>query len=136
MSRHPVPSNNYLVTNIGHYMNHRKLVQPEHMNEQGALFGGYLLKWLDEYAYITASIRHPGNRFVTIGLDKVEFHHPIQLGEILRFCVTETRMGTTSVEYLVEVFGEKKAVTQDQTLFATKITFVNLGENGAKTPIK
>ena len=37
-------------------MDHRKLVQPEYMNEQGSLFGGYLLKWLDEFAYITASI--------------------------------------------------------------------------------
>jgi acyl-CoA hydrolase len=117
-------------------MNHRKLVQPEFMNEQGALFGGYLLKWLDEYAYITASIDYPGNRLVTIGLDKVEFHHPIALGEILRFCVTETRKGTTSVEYLVEVYGEKKAVNPEEILFATKITFVNLGENGTKTAIK
>ena len=106
------------------------------MNDQGSLFGGYLLKWIDEFAYITACIDHPGCRFVTIGLDKVEFHHPIALGEILRFCVTETRKGTTSVEYLVEVYGEKKAVNPDTTLFATKITFVNLGENGAKAPIK
>ena len=117
-------------------MNHRKLVQPEHMNEQGALFGGYLLKWLDEYAYITASIEHPGNRFVTIGLEKVEFHHPIALGEILRFAVTESRMGNTSIEYLVEVFGEKKAPDSTKPLFQTRITFVNVGENGTKSPIK
>jgi len=105
------------------------------MNEQGNLFGGYLLKWLDEYAYITASIEYPGNRFVTIGLDKVEFRHPIALGEILRFCVTETRKGSTSLEYLVEVFGEREALDASTTLFATKITFVNVGENGRKTPI-
>jgi acyl-CoA hydrolase len=116
-------------------MNHRKLVQPEFMNEQGALFGGYLLKWLDEYAYITASIEYPGNRFVTIGLDKVAFHYPISLGEILRFAVTETRKGTTSVEYLVEVFGQKLA-PKDAILFATKITFVNLDKDGKKAPIK
>ena len=90
-------------------MNHRKLVQPEHMNDQGSLFGGYLLKWIDEFAYITACIDYTGNRFVTIGLDQVEFKHPIALGEILRFTVTETRKGTTSVSYLVEVFGEREA---------------------------
>jgi acyl-CoA hydrolase len=117
-------------------MEHRKLVQPEHMNEKGALFGGYLLKWIDEYAYITASIEHPGNRFVTIGLDKVEFRHPIALGEILRFCVSETRKGTTSVSYLVEVFGEKEAASDDTALFATHITFVNLDDKGGKAPIR
>jgi len=116
-------------------MNHRKLVQPEHMNDQGSLFGGYLLKWIDEFAYISACIEHPGNRFVTIALDTVEFRHPISLGEILRFAVSETRKGTTSVEYLVEVYGEKIA-PRDDILFATTITFVNLNEAGKKAPIK
>ena len=117
-------------------MNHRKLVQPEHMNEQGALFGGYLLKWVDEYAYMTSCINYPNNRFVTIGMDKVEFRHPIPLGEILRFHVRESRRGNTSVEYLVEVFGEKVAPDTKKVLFATKITFVNLDVDGKKAPIQ
>jgi acyl-CoA hydrolase len=117
-------------------MNHRKLVQPEHMNDQGSLFGGYLLKWIDEFAYISACIEHPNNRFVTIGLDSVEFNHPINLGEILRFEVTETRLGKTSVEYLVEVYGQKIAKNPDEVLFGTKITFVNLDKDGRKAPIK
>jgi len=117
-------------------MNHRKLVQPEHMNEQGALFGGYLLKWVDEYAYMTTSLEHPGNRFVTIGLDNVEFRHPIALGEILRFTVTQGRKGSTSVCYRVEVFGEKEARSDKTALFTTQITFVNLDESGGKAPIQ
>ncbi len=117
-------------------MDHRKLVQPEHMNDQGSLFGGYLLKWIDEVAYITASIEHPGNRFVTIGLENVEFNHPIALGEILRFAVTETRKGNTSVTYQVEVFGEKVATNAATVLFETRITFVNLDANGKKVAIK
>ena len=117
-------------------MNHRKLVQPEHMNDQGSLFGGYLLKWLDEFAYITACINYPGNRFVTIGLAQVEFKHPIGLGEILRFAVTETRKGTSSVEFLVEVFGEKEAASESTSLFATEITFVNVTDNGGNAAIK
>lgn len=116
-------------------MDHRKLVQPEHMNDQGSLFGGYLLKWLDEFAYITACIDYPGNGFVTIGLEQVEFRHPIGLGEILLFSVNEARKGKTSVEYLVEVFGEKEAASNTVPLFATKITFVNVRE-GNKAPIK
>jgi acyl-CoA hydrolase len=117
-------------------MDHHKLVQPQHMNEQGALFGGYLLLWLDEFAYITACIDYPDNRFVTIGLKQVEFKHPIGLGEILRFSVNEARKGSTSVEYLVEVFGEKEAASDRTELFATKISFVNIQDGGNKTPIK
>jgi acyl-CoA hydrolase len=106
------------------------------MNDQGSLFGGYLLKWIDEFAYITVCINYPGNRFVTIGLAQVEFKHPIGLGEILRFAVTETRKGKTSVEFLVEVFGEKEAASDDTALFATEITFVNVNDNGDKAAIQ
>jgi len=116
-------------------MNHRKLVLPEHMNDQGSLFGGYLLKWLDEFAYITASLEFPGNRFVTIALKNVEFKHPIHCGQILRFAISRIRLGTSSVEYLIEVFGEKSGTGEDQVLFATDITFVNVTDKGRKRKI-
>ena len=117
-------------------MNHRKLVLPEYLNDQGSLFGGYLLKWLDEFAYITANMDFPGNRFVTIALNNVEFRHPILCGQILRFAVSQTRLGSTSVEYLVEVFAENAAMDHKGVLFATSICFVNVTDTGAKAAIK
>ena len=66
-------------------MEHRKLVLPEFLNDQGYLFGGNLLKWVDESAYITASLEFPGNRLVTVSLSEVNFKNPIQPGEMLCF---------------------------------------------------
>jgi len=117
-------------------MNHRKLVLPEHMNDQGSLFGGYLLKWLDEFAYITASMEFPDHRFVTIAMNNVEFKHPILCGQILRFGISRARLGGSSVEYLVEVYGEKSKNVAEPVLFATSITFVNLTETGEKKQIR
>lgn len=116
-------------------MDHHKLVLPEHLNDQGSLFGGYLLKWLDEFAYITANIEYPGHRFVTIALKNVEFKHQIACGQILRFSVNRTRVGTTSVEYFVEVVGARSQIEAERVLFATKITFVNITDTGKKSPI-
>jgi acyl-CoA hydrolase len=116
-------------------MDHRKLVLPEHLNDQGSLFGGYLLKWLDEFAYITASLNYPGNRFVTIALNNVTFKHPIRCGQILRFSVNMTRLGKSSVEFRVEVFGEMDQPSDKSVLFATTITFVNVTESGNKAEI-
>lgn len=104
------------------------------MNSQGSLFGGYLLKWLDEFAYITARLEFPGRRFVTIAMNNVEFRHSITCGQILRFSVTRGRLGTTSVEYEVEVFDDR-ADGNNLVLFATQITFVNLDDAGNKMPI-
>jgi acyl-CoA hydrolase len=116
-------------------MDHRKLVLPEHLNDQGSLFGGYLLKWLDEFAYITASMKYPGNRFVTIALNNVTFKHPIRCGQILCFSVNMARLGKTSVEFRVEVFGEIDQPKNKGVLFATTVTFVNVTESGEKAEI-
>ena len=116
-------------------MNHRKLVLPEHMNAQDSLFGGYLLKWMDEFAFITANMEFPRHRFVTIALNNVEFKHPIKCGQILRFAVSRARLGISSVEYLVQVFDDA-ADNPGQILFETSITFVNVDESGGKKPIR
>lgn len=116
-------------------MDHYKIVLPEFLNDQGSLFGGNLLKWVDEFAYVTASLDFPGNRFVTIALDDVAFKNPIRPGELLRFPFELTRQGTTSINYAVKVYGEKHA-PPEQVLFATTIAFVNVDANGNKLPIK
>lgn len=115
-------------------MQHRKLVLPEFLNDQGFLFGGNLLKWVDESAYITASLGFPGNRLVTVSLSEVNFKHPVQPGELLCFDVQLIRQGTTSVTYQIDVIGEKLAGT-NEPLFVTKITFVNVGKDGAPQPL-
>jgi acyl-CoA hydrolase len=115
-------------------MDHHKLVQPEFLNHQGFLFGGYLLKWVDELAFITAKLEHPAKRFVTVALDNVVFKHRITNGQILRFAIERSKLGTTSVEYNVQVFGTQHPETQ-RILFETNITFVNIDDSGNKLPL-
>lgn len=116
-------------------MHHNRLVLPEHINEHGVLFGGYLLKWIDEFAYITACLDFPGNKFVTMALDNVEFRKPIYAGYILGFSVRQSRLGTTSVTYTVEVFNDRDGHKDQEPLFATKVVFVNIDKIGKKKKI-
>ena len=117
-------------------MKHHKLILPEFMNEQGVLFGGYLLKWIDEFAYVTASLDLPGNRFVTVSLDNVVFRKPILVGYILCFDVVRGHLGTTSVRYEIKVHNAKDSLMKDELLFETNIVFVNVDEQGQKKAIK
>ena len=117
-------------------MKHHKLVLPEFMNEQGALFGSYLLKWIDEFAYVTASLDYPSNRFVTISLDNVVFRKPIKVGYILCFVIMQNKLGASSIEYTVEVYNAKGTNEKRDLLFETKIVFVNVNESGKKQDIK
>ncbi len=117
-------------------MKHYKLVLPESMNEQGALFGGNLLKWIDEFAYVTASLDFPGNSFVTVSLDNVVFRKPIKVGYILCFDVVRKKVGTTSVRYEIKVHNAKNPSIKNELLFETSIIFVNVNAKGKKEPIR
>jgi acyl-CoA hydrolase len=108
---------------------------PEHLNHYGFLFGGYLLNWVDEYAYIAATIDYPGCNFVTIGMDKVEFKKSIRKGTILRFIVSKLKTGNTSVQYEVNVFRKSHKPNEEEVIFSTNVTFVSIDEHGRKKPL-
>ncbi len=117
-------------------MEHFKLVRPEHMNHYGFLFGGYLLQWIDEIAYITAAVEFPEHRFVTVAMDNVEFRERIQTGEVLRLDVCQEKQGVTSIRYRIQAFATVFRKARPKVLFETSITFVSVDASGAKTPIR
>ena len=112
-----------------------KLVMPEHMNQYGLLFGGNLLKWVDEIAWMAVSLDYPGSRFVTIGMDRVEFRKGVTGGSILRFNVNRQRGRHTSVTYAAEVSRRELHQSQEDTIFTTDITFVRVNADGEKIPV-
>ena len=64
-------------------MENHRLVLPEHMNHYGFLFGGYLLAWVDELAWMAASRDFPGCQLVTVGMKEVAFKKSVREGTIL-----------------------------------------------------
>ena len=117
------------------YMENYKLVLPPHLNHYGYLFGGYLLKWVDEVAWIAASLDFPECRFVTIGMDKVEFRKSIKEGSILRIIAEKVKTGNTSIQYTVNVFNETSKAGDEEKVFSTNVTFVCLDDAGNKQSI-
>lgn len=115
-------------------MDHYKYVISEHLNHYGTLYGGNLLKWIDEVGYITASIEYPDCRFVTVALEDVEFKHRIELGSVLVFSAESVKVGNSSVTYSVKVYSALEKV-KSTILFETNITFVNVDEKGNKAKI-
>ncbi|MBV5310288.1 acyl-CoA thioesterase [Chromatium okenii] len=111
------------------------VVRPEHLNQYGHLFGGCLLKWVDEIAWIAASRDNPGCRFVTIGMDRVAFHRGVHQGAVLRFDASEQSRGCTSITYVIRVFADDLNTGAEEAIFSTCITFVRLDETGCKIPL-
>ncbi|NQU53150.1 MAG: acyl-CoA thioesterase [Bacteroidetes bacterium] len=113
-------------------MENYKLVLRGDLNQNGYLYGGNLLKWIDEYAWIAATLDYPESNLVTISLNEVTFKKSIKEGTILKFIINKTKTGNTSVQYYVEVFCTTKCQTKMDMVFSTHITFVNLDDEGNK----
>ena len=110
-----------------------RLVLLGDLNQFGFLFGGKLLSWIDEASWIAASLDFPKCKFVTVGMDKVEFRHQISAGHILSIRSILEKQGRTSVTYRVEVRRGK--IPEERILFSTCVSFVNVNEDGEKKPI-
>lgn len=60
-----------------------RIVFHEFVNDQGNLFGGNAMKWMDEVAYITAT-RYSRQRMVTVLVERVKYLLTIPLGSIVK----------------------------------------------------
>jgi acyl-CoA hydrolase len=116
-------------------MEGHRLVLPEHLNHFGYLFGGNMLKWVDEFAWMAATLDWPGSNFVTIGMDEVKFKKSVRQGTILKFVVDRTKVGQTSVAYKVTVVRKDTGHGDEEAVFSTNVTLVHVDSVGQKQPL-
>lgn len=81
------------------------LICPAHINHYGRLFGGQLLKWIDELAGIVA-MRHCGSTITTAAIDNLQFRAPAYTGDIVVLRGWVTSVGRTSMEIRVDTYRE------------------------------
>jgi acyl-CoA hydrolase len=109
----------------------RKWVKPEDLNPNGTLFGGSLLRWIDEEAAIYAIVQLGNQRVVTKYISEINFVSASRQGDIIELGITATEFGRTSITLTCEV---RNKITRKSILTVEKMVFVNLGEDGLPTP--
>ena len=82
------------------------LLCPSHINHYGRLFGGQLLKWIDELAGIVA-IRHCGATVTTAAIDNLQFKAPAYVGDMIVLQGMVTYVGRSSMEIRVDTYREE-----------------------------
>jgi acyl-CoA thioesterase YciA len=107
----------------------RVLMMPRDTNAHGTIFGGIILSYIDQAGAIEA--RRQGLKYmVTVSMDKVVFHEPVYVGDLVSFWTETLRIGNTSITTKVVVeairgnaMGSKVLVTEAQ------VVYVNVGED-------
>ena len=109
----------------------RKLIKPSDLNPRGTLFGGQLLKWIDEEAAIFAICQLSSSNIVTKAMSEIDFVKTAKVGDVIEFGMDLVKFGTTSVTICCDVRNKN---TKESIIKIDKIVFVLLDENGRPKP--
>ncbi|WAC39257.1 acyl-CoA thioesterase [Pedobacter sp. SL55] len=109
----------------------RKWIKPEDLNPNGSLFGGSLLKWIDEEAAIYAMCQLEAPRVVTKLISEINFVSSGKLGDIVEMGMTAAEFGRTSITLKCEV---RNKVTKKAILTIDRMVFVNVNDEGEPIP--
>ena len=109
----------------------RKWVKPEDLNANGTLFGGALLRWVDEEAAIYAMLQMGNHRAVTKMMSEINFVASAVQGDMIEMGLKATHFGRTSLTMRAVV---RNMITRNIILSIDKIVFVSLGEDGKPRP--
>lgn len=111
------------------------IVLPGDTNAHDTLFGGLLMKHIDETAAISAR-RHFRGAVVTASNDGVHFHRPIQRDDIVSIESYVCSVGRSSMEIFVKILTETSSSEDAQHIAAISfLTFVALDESGKPTEV-
>ena len=102
---------------------------PQDANPAGNVHGGVIMKLIDTAAAVAAS-RHARCNTVTASIDRLDFHHPVYVGDLLFFKAGLNMAGRTSMEVGVRVEAENIITGEVRHTASAYLTFVALGENG------
>jgi acyl-CoA thioesterase YciA len=102
-------------------------------NAVGTIFGGVLLSYIDQAAFIGARKVAP-HRYVSVAMDAIEFREPVFVGDVLSFYTELVRQGRTSLRIQVEVLAER-FVNPGQRVKVTEAEVVMVAVDENRQPI-
>ncbi|MGF6148445.1 Uncharacterized acyl-CoA thioester hydrolase HI_0827 [Kingella potus] len=116
----------------------RTMTRPADTNPNGDIFGGWLMSQMDIAGGILACETAKG-RIVTVAADKIVFHRPVAVGDVVGCYGEVVKIGNTSLQIRIEVwvhsasfasFEEQRLVTE--ALF----TYVAIDGQGRPRPVR
>lgn len=109
----------------------RKLIKPENLNANNTLFGGSLLRWIDEEAGIYTMTKLRTQKVVTKYISEINFISSAKQGDVIEIGMEFVSIGRTSITMrclVRNLFSQKEIITID------KIVFVQVDNNENSVP--
>ena len=117
----------------------RTVAMPADTNSSGDIFGGWVLSQMDLAGGVLAT-QVSKKRITTVAIDKMRFHKPIKVGDIVSFYTQVNNTGNTSITIDIETFVTRKndQLGKNQEIKVTegKFVYVSIDLNGKPIPIR
>ncbi len=106
-----------------------QMMIPQDANPAGNVHGGVVVKIIDEAAGVV-SARHARSNVVTASIDRMDFHNPVFVGDVLFFKASLNLVGRTSMEIGVRVEAENLITGEVRHAASAYLTYVALDTQG------
>jgi uncharacterized protein (TIGR00369 family) len=111
-----------------------QVMMPQDANSAGNVHGGVIMKLIDTAAGVVAR-RHTRCNAVTASIDRLDFHHPVYVGDLLTLRASINLVGRTSIEIGVRAETEDLLTGKVRHTASAYLTFVALGSDGRPTEV-
>lgn len=117
----------------------RAVAMPADTNPSGDIFGGWVLSQMDLAGSVLAR-QFAKKRVTTVAVEKMRFHKPIMIGDIVSFYTEVSKTGNTSITIDIVTMVNRKddKLGEDQAIKVTegRFIYVSIDENGNPIKIK
>jgi uncharacterized protein (TIGR00369 family) len=110
-------------------------MNPQDANPAGNVHGGVIMKLIDTAAGV-AAIRHARSNAVTASVDRLDFYHPVFVGDFVTLRASVNFVGRSSMEVGVRVESENLLTGQRLHTSTAYLTYVSLDPNGRPLPLQ
>ena len=112
-----------------------RLMMPTDANILGNVFGGAIMRYMDEVAGIVA-FHHARKIVVTASIDRMDFYAPVYVGNLLILKAAVNYVGNTSMEVGVRIEAEDLLTGETTHTGSCYLTYVALDEKGRPSPVE
>jgi len=107
---------------------------PSDANPMGNVHGGTILRLVDVAAAV-AAMRHARTNVVSASIDRMDFYHPVYVGNLLILKASVNYTGQTSMESGVRIEAEDLKTGKITHTGSSYVTYVALDEEGKPTEV-
>lgn len=111
-----------------------QFMTPQDTNPAGNVHGGVVMKLIDEAGGAVA-FRHARSNVVTASIDRLSFHHPIFVGDLVTLKASVNMVGRTSMDVGVRVEAENLITGQVRHTASAYLTYVALDAGSKPRPV-